>query len=70
MLNKWISMMGGKSPPSEYKLQIIIYRENQVEQLFCFKDNLERQLIVFLSKYYHVVFLLIHFKNRAKTRKK
>ena len=33
------------------------FRENQVEQLFFFKVNLERELIWYLSKYHFVVFL-------------
>ena len=38
-------------PPSEYTLK------NKVKELFCFYEDLEREIILFLSKFDFVVFL-------------
>ena len=43
-INKAIAMMRGKSPPSEHVL-----RENQVEQLFGFKEEPKCTEILFLN---------------------
>ena len=51
-------MMRAKSPASVNIMYILVHRESQVEQLFVFKENLERQIhIVFWPKYHFLVFL-------------
>ena len=59
--NKAISMMRGKSPPSE------LLRDNQVEQLFTILKNIcKGKLFQFLSKYYFVIFFAFILIIRAK----
>ena len=57
--SKAITTMSGKSPSPEHILYIY-YRENQIEQLFGFKEGLEKEIIVFWSKYHLLYFFTIH----------
>ena len=60
-------MMRGKSPPSELIFSEIIKLNNSFK---FFKNNLERGIISFLSKYYFVQFLHVYFNKKGKNSAK
>ena len=43
-------MMRAKSPASVNIMYILVHRESQVEQIFVFKENLERQIYICFVK--------------------
>ena len=62
MIDNAMSMVRGKSPPSE-----LTFNEKEVEQFFSFLREFEKRVNLFLSKYHFVVFIHVYFKKYDKS---